>query len=257
MKPNLRLQDKRAVVTGGASGIGAATARLFASEGARVAILDNDLPRAEQVIARIRESGGDAVAWACDVANESQVRDSVGRAGQYLGAIDTLFNSAGIAMRRAVTDTEAGDWDRILETNLRGSFLSSKYCLEHFSAEGGSILHVASVTGILGVRGRAAYSASKGALVALTRNMAIDLAGRNIRVNCLCPGFVRTPLIKALLEDPTRRERLVAMHPLGRLGEPEDVAMAALFLASEEARWITGISLPVDGGFSAGKLEEV
>jgi NAD(P)-dependent dehydrogenase (short-subunit alcohol dehydrogenase family) len=257
MKANMRLLGKRAVVTGGASGIGAATARLFASEGARVSILDNNLPHAEQVVAEIRDSGGDAAAFACDVANESQVRDSVGRAAQYLGAIDTLFNSAGIAMRRAVTDTEAHDWDRILETNLRGSFLTSKFCLEHFASAGGSIVHVASVTGILGVRGRAAYSASKGALVALTRNMAIDLAGRNIRVNCVCPGFVRTPLIKALLEDPARRDRLVAMHPLGRLGEPEDVAMAALFLASEEARWITGISMAIDGGFSAGKLEDV
>jgi NAD(P)-dependent dehydrogenase (short-subunit alcohol dehydrogenase family) len=108
--------------------------------------------------------------------------------------IDILFNSAGIAIRRSVSDTEADDWDRIMETNLRGSFFCSKFCLEHFRQEGGSIIHVSSVTGIMGVRSRAAYSASKGALVALTRNMAIDLAGRNIRVNCVCPGFVRTPM---------------------------------------------------------------
>jgi NAD(P)-dependent dehydrogenase (short-subunit alcohol dehydrogenase family) len=253
----MRLMGKHAVVTGGGSGIGAATARLFAAEGAHVAILDRDLPRAERIATQIRESGGDAVAWACDVAEEIQLRQTVGRAAQHFGAIDILFNSAGIAIRRTVSGTEADDWDRIMDTNLRGSFLCSKFCLEHFRQEGGSIIHVSSVTGIMGVRSRAAYSASKGALVALTRNMAIDLAGRNIRVNCVCPGFVRTPMAQPLLDDVVRRDRLVSMHPLGRLGEPEDIAMAVLFLASDESRWITGISLAVDGGFSAGKSEEV
>jgi NAD(P)-dependent dehydrogenase (short-subunit alcohol dehydrogenase family) len=253
----MRLIGKRAVITGGGSGIGEAAAMLFATEGAQVAILDYDLPRAVQVATRIRDSGGDAAAWFCDVANEIQVRDSVALAAQHLGAIDILFNSAGIAIRRTVSDTETDDWDRVMATNLRGSFLCSRFCLEHFSAEGGSIVHVSSVTGILGVRSRAAYSASKGALVALTRNMAIDLAGRNIRVNCVCPGFVRTPMAKALLDDTVRRNRLVSMHPLGRLGEPEDIARAVLFLASDEARWITGISMPVDGGVSAGKSDEV
>ena len=253
----MRLIGKRAVITGGGSGIGAATASLFAAEGACVAILDSDLPRAERIATQICESGGEAVAWACDVTNEIQLRDTVDRAAQHLGAIDILFNSAGIAIRRAVSDTEVDDWDRIMDTNLRGSFLSSKFCLEHFRPEGGSIIHVSSVTGIIGVRSRAAYSASKGGLVALTRNMAVDLAGRNIRVNCVCPGFVRTPLAQTLLEDAIRRDRLISMHPLGRLGEPEDVAMAVLFLASDASRWITGTSLVVDGGFSAGKSEDV
>jgi NAD(P)-dependent dehydrogenase (short-subunit alcohol dehydrogenase family) len=253
----MRLIGKRAVITGGGSGIGAATASLFAAEGACVAILDSDLPRAERIATQICESGGDAVAWACDVTNEIQLRDTVDRAAQHLGAIDILFNSAGIVIRRADSDTEVDDWDRIMDTNLRGSFLSSKFCLEHFRQEGGSIIHVSSVTGIMGVRSRAAYSASKGGLVALTRNMAIDLAGRKIRVNCVCPGFVRTPLAQPLLEDAVRRDRLISMHPLGRLGEPEDVAMAVLFLASDASRWITGTSLVVDGGFSAGKSEDV
>ena len=132
----MRLIGKHAVVTGGGSGIGAATARLFAAEGAHVAILDQDLPRSERIAAQIRESGGDAAAWACDVAEEMQVRDSVGRAVQHFGAIDILFNSAGIAIRRTVSETEADDWDRIMETNLRGSFLCSKFCLQHFRQEG-------------------------------------------------------------------------------------------------------------------------
>lgn len=253
----MRLNGKCAVITGGGSGIGAATAILFAREGARVAILDSDLLRAERIVNQIRESGGDAVTWACDVTNESQLRDRVDRAAQQLGAIDILFNSAGIAIRRTVSDTEVDDWDQVMDTNLRGSFLSSKFCLQYFRQEGGSIIHVSSVTGVMGVRSRAAYSASKGGLIALTRNMAIDLAGRNIRVNCVCPGFVRTPLAHALLEDAVRRDRLIGMHPLGRLGEPEDVSTAVLFLASNESRWITGISLVVDGGFSAGKSEDV
>jgi len=253
----MRLSGKRAVITGGASGIGAATARLFSAEGAHVAILDADLPRAAELAGRLCEQGGDAVAWPCDVANEAEVRESVRLAAQHLGGIDILFNSAGIAIRRTVSATETDDWDRVMEINVRGSFLSSKFCLEHFSPAGGSIIHVSSVTGIAGVRSRAAYSASKGALVALTRNMAMDLAGRNIRVNCVCPGFVRTPMAKALLDDAVRRDRLIGMHPLGRLGEPEDIAYAVLFLASEEARWITGISMPIDGGFSAGRLDEV
>ncbi len=253
----MRLTGKCAVVTGGGSGIGAATASLFAAEGARVAILDCDLPRAERMVTEIRKSGGDAAALACDVGDEAQVRDSVGSVAQRFGPIDVLFNSAGTAFRQAVSDTEVGDWDRLMETNLRGPFLCSKYCLQHFRPEGGSIIHVSSVTGITGVRSRAAYSASKGALVALTRNMAMDLAGRKIRVNCVCPGFVRTAMAQPLLNDPVRHDRLVSMHPLGRLGEAHDVAMAVLFLACDESQWITGISLVVDGGFSAGKSEDI
>jgi NAD(P)-dependent dehydrogenase (short-subunit alcohol dehydrogenase family) len=253
----MRLTGKCAVVTGGGSGIGAATASLFAAEGAHVAILDCDLPGAERIANEIRESGGDAAALACDVRNEAQIRDSVESVAQRFGSIDVLFNNAGTAIRQTVSETEAGDWDRLMETNLRGPFLCSKFCLRHFHPAGGSIIHVSSVTGITGVRNRAAYSASKGALVALTRNMAMDLARRKIRVNCVCPGFVRTAMAKPLLNDPVRYDRLVSMHPLGRLGEAHDVAMAVLFLASDESRWITGISLVVDGGFSAGKSEDI
>ena len=253
----VRLAGKCAVVTGGGSGIGAATACLFAVEGARVAILDSDLLRAERIATEIRESGGDASAFACDVGIEAQVRDSVESVAQRFGCIDVLFNNAGTAIRQAVSDAEVGDWDRLMETNLRGPFLCSKFCLRHFRPAGGSIIHASSVTGITGVRNRAAYSASKGALVALTRNMAMDLAGRKIRVNCVCPGFVYTAMAKPLLNDPVRHARLVSMHPLGRLGEAHDVAMAVLFLASDESQWITGISLVVDGGFSAGKSEDI
>jgi meso-butanediol dehydrogenase / (S,S)-butanediol dehydrogenase / diacetyl reductase len=253
----MRVQGKFVIITGGASGIGAATARLFAREGACVGILDRDFGSAEERVDEISASSGIAAAWACDVSDPNQVRQCVSRAVGRFGPIDILFNNAGIAIRRTVTETEPDDWDRVIETNLRGTYLCSKFCLEHFRESGGSIVHSSSVTGITGVRNRAAYSAAKGALTALTRSMAMDLAERRIRVNCVCPGFVRTPLIEALLSDPVRSERLLAMHPLGRLGLPEDVAHAVLFLASQEAEWITGISLVVDGGFSAGKADEI
>jgi len=156
-----------------------------------------------------------------------------------------------------VGEQEEEGWDRVVETNLKGAYLCSKYALPHFPDCGGSIIHTASVTGITGVRSRAAYSAAKGAIVALTRNMALDYAPRHIRVNCVCPGFVKTPFIAGLLDDPQRSQRLIGMHPLGRLGEPEDIAYAVLFLASEESSWMTGQSLIVDGGFSAGHAEEI
>ena len=246
----MRLNGKFAIVTGGGSGIGAATARLFAAEGASVAILDCNLPHAEE------EAGGKTAAWRCDVSDAGQVKDAIERAVQRFGEPHILFNNAGIAIRRTVADSEPEDWDRVMAINVRGAFLCSKFCLPHFSS-GASIIHSASVTGITGVRGRAAYSTAKGALIALTRNMAVDYASRGIRVNCVCPGFVRTPLIRALLEDPKRTERLIGMHPLGRLGEPEDVANAVLFLASSDSAWITGTSLVVDGGFSAGRTDEI
>lgn len=252
-----RLSGKFAIVTGAGSGIGAATARLLATEGASIAILDCNLPHAEAEVGRISEAGAKAAAWQCDVSDSGQVKAVINDAVRKFGAPHVLFNNAGIAIRRTVGDSEPEDWDRIMEINVRGAFLCSKFCLPHFGPEGASIIHSASVTGITGVRSRAAYSAAKGALTALTRNMAVDYADRGIRVNCICPGFVRTPLIRALLDDPTRTERLIGMHPLGRLGEPEDIANAVLFLASSDSAWITGISLVVDGGFSAGKTDEV
>ena len=253
----MRLSGRFAIVTGGGSGIGAATARLFAAEGASVAILDCDLPHAKAEAGRILEAGGNAAAWQCDVTDSRQVQTVIDEAVRTFGVPHVLFNNAGIAIRRTVEDSEPEDWDRVMATNVRGAFLCSKFCLPHFGSEGASIIHSASVTGITGVRSRAAYSAAKGALTALTRNMAVDYASRHIRVNCICPGFVRTPLIRALLEDPKRTERLIGMHPLGRLGEPEDIASAVLFLASSDSAWITGTSLVIDGGFSAGKTDEI
>jgi NAD(P)-dependent dehydrogenase (short-subunit alcohol dehydrogenase family) len=253
----MRLAGTVAVVTGGASGIGAASAQLLAAEGARVAILDCNGDGAERMAVGIRGEGGDAMAIPCDVAMESQVQSAMERISQSYGAIGVLFNSAGSALRFTVSEQDEAGWDRVFDVHLKGTYLCSKHAIDRFSTEGGSVILMSSVTGITGVRSRAAYSAAKGAIVALTRNMALDYAARRIRVNCICPGFVKTPLISAILKDRDRTARLTALHPLGRLGEPEDIARALLFLVSADSSWMTGQALVIDGGFSAGHAVDI
>jgi NAD(P)-dependent dehydrogenase (short-subunit alcohol dehydrogenase family) len=226
------VSGRTAVVTGSASGIGAAIARKLAAEG--FAVVELDL----------------AAKPACDVRDEA----SIAAALAPYPRLDAVINSAGIAVRHTVEEEDASTWDRIQQVNVRGSFLVSKHALPKM-ASGGSIVHIASVVGIVGFRERAAYTASKGAIVALTRNMALDCAGRGIRVNCICPGFVETPLIGPILRNPERASRLAALHPLGRLGRPEDIANMAAFLVSDQASWITGQAFAVDGGLSAGHAQ--
>lgn len=231
----MRLAGKTIVVTGAASGIGAATLELCRAEGATVIGLDL--------------AGADRI---CDVSNAESVRQAFAD----IGSIHGLVNSAGIAVRQPVADQDEAGWDAVLDVNVKGTFLCSKEALARME-RGASIVHVSSAVGLIGVRNRAAYSASKGAILSLTRNMALDYAGRGIRVNCLCPGFTRTGLTRGIFADPERKARIEAMHPLGRMGEPEDIAKAALFLLSEESSWITGVALPVDGGFAAGHRDDV
>jgi NAD(P)-dependent dehydrogenase (short-subunit alcohol dehydrogenase family) len=228
------LLNKIAIVTGGASGIGAAIRDRFQAEGAHVTTVDL------------------LSTDPCDVTDPAGVQAVMDR----FERIDILVNSAGIAVRRPLAELGEADWDRVMDVNLKGVYLPSKYALTRMQ-RGSNIIHISSVVGITGVRNRAVYSATKGALVALTRNMALDYAPQGIRVNCICPGFVRTPLLKAILADHDKTARLTAMHPLGRLGTPEDIANAAVFLASEEASWITGHALVVDGGFSVGRPEDI
>jgi NAD(P)-dependent dehydrogenase (short-subunit alcohol dehydrogenase family) len=214
----------------------------MAREGATVAILDRDAAAPETI--------------AADVSSEESVRAGFARIAAKFGRVDILVNNAGIAVRQPVHESADADWIRVMDVSVRGAFLCSRAVLP-LMGPGGSIVNMSSVTGITGVRNRAAYSAAKGALVALTRNMAMDYAHREIRVNCVCPGFVRTPLTAALTADRERCERLTSLHPLGRLGEPDDIAAAIVFLASDEASWITGHALVVDGGFSAGHSTDI
>ncbi len=243
----MRFVNKRVVVTGGASGIGLVAAQAFAREGASVALLDVRTPPLEDSICHI----------PCDVRSEDSVRNAIGQArAENDGRIDILFNNAGVALRNPVTEQSTEEWDRCFSVNARGVFLCAHFALPHMQ-RGSAVVNNASVTGVMGFRNRAAYSATKGAVVALTRNMAMDYAPLGIRVNCVCPGFVRTPLISAILSDEARLAKLTALHPLGRLGEPEDIANAVLFLASGEASWITGQCLGVDGGLAAGYAVDV
>jgi NAD(P)-dependent dehydrogenase (short-subunit alcohol dehydrogenase family) len=172
-----------------------------------------------------------------------------------LGRLDAVVNSAGIARRARLDETEMADFDAVMNVNVRGAFLVSKYALPHLRAYGGAILHLSSGVATTGTRNRAAYSASKGAILSLTRNMALDYAADQVRVNCLCPGFVNTPLLASMPAE--RRARLAALHPLGRLGEPGDIAPMALFLISDQASWITGQAIAVDGGFNAGHSDDI
>jgi len=234
----MRFTDRTILVTGAASGLGLALAQAAEAEGARIIALDrNPAPFAQ--------------ALCCDIADEAQVAEAL----TGLARIDALVNAAGVPLRMSVTDTDMADYDRLMAVNLRGSFLVSKLVLPRMKAHGGAVLHFSSCVGVTGARNRAAYSASKGAIVALTRSMALDYAADRIRVNCLCPGFVDTPLLAKMPAD--RRARLASAHPLGRIGTVADVTPMALFLLSEQASWITGQAIGVDGGFSAGHLEDI
>jgi len=233
----MRLAGKTILVTGAASGIGEATVNQCRREGATVIAAD-----------RVASGGIRPV----DVSVESSVADLMAGAGP----LDGLVHCAGIAVRKPVASQDAEGWDEVFRVNVRGTYLCCRYALPRMRP-GASIVLMASVVGLTGVRNRAAYSSTKGAVIALTRNMAMDYAPRRIRVNCLCPGFTRTNLTRALLSDPEAEARLTSLHPLGRLGEPDDIAHAALFLLSEEASWITGQAIAVDGGFTAGHALDV
>jgi NAD(P)-dependent dehydrogenase (short-subunit alcohol dehydrogenase family) len=252
-----RLAGKTAVVTGAGAGLGEAIARRFAAEGARVACVDVRPAPNQAVAEAIGAAGGEALPLAGDVGraeDAARVADSV-RARW--GRIDVLVNNAGILpARESVVDTAEADWDETLRVNLKGVFLMSRAIVPAMVRQGGgAIVNLSSITGLVGLPVRAAYSASKGAVAILTKQMAVDLGRHGIRVNAIGPSFVITAINRALF-DRMRAEgapwqRLLEEHPLGRLGEPQDVASAALFLASDEAAWITGVVLPVDGGYTA------
>lgn len=244
-----KLEGRTIVITGAASGFGRATAKLCAAEGARVVLLDRD-GAANDAVAR--SLGAAATAIACDVAST----DSVMAAFAGIGQVDGLVNSAGIARRNPLADQDEAGWDAVIAVNLKGVYLCSREALRRMRA-GGSIVHISSAVALIGFRNRPAYTATKGALVALTRNMALDYAAQGIRVNCICPGFARTGLTEAIFQDPERRAKIEAMHPLGRMGEADEIGKAALFLLSEDASFITGVALPVDGGISAGHQHDI
>lgn len=247
-----RLKDKTAIVTGAGSGIGRACAIALAREGAKVVLVGRRKERLNEVALQT----GNALALAADVCQKDDIHRVVRKAADQFGSIHVLLNNAGVLHPGTAEQTTEQQWDETFNTNVRGLWLFSRAVLPYMrEAGGGSIINIASVLGINGARNRAAYAASKGAVVLLTKCMALDQAHENIRVNAICPGFVETELTSAVLSnaaDPeaVRRERL-AVHPLGRFGKPEDIAGLAVYLASDESSWVTGGIFPVDGGYLA------
>ena len=253
----MRLAGKRALVTGGASGIGAATAERFAAEGATVAIADLDGPGTDRQVAAIRTRGGDAVGIVADVGDDASVATMTERAWEALGGVDILVNNAAIPMIGTVETLAADDWDRVLDLDLSSIYRASRAAWPRFvEAGGGTILNTASVAGVIGMTGQHGYSAAKAGVVMLTKCMALDGAAHGIRANCVCPGFVETPMVNDYFDaqdDPAASRTAVnAAHPLGRMGQPDEIASAFLYLASDEARWVTGTALVIDGGLTAG-----
>lgn len=254
----MRFEGKSVFVTGAGSGLGRAAAVAFAGEGASLTLLDLSADAARETASLIAQgSKGRTLPLAADVADSAAVQTAVAASFAAFGPIDVLFNNAGIAIRNPVTEQDEAGWDEVLRVNLRGVFICSKYALPHLRRPGGVIVNTSSIVGLVGVRNRAAYAASKGAVVTLTKNMALDYAPQGIRVNAVCPGFVRTPMTAGLFSDSERERKVTAMHPLGRLATPEDIARAVLFLASDDASFITGQALAVDGGFTVGRPEDV
>ncbi len=251
------LEEKRALITGAASGIGRATALLFAREGAAVAIADIDREGGESVVETIAGQGGSAVFIPCDVSVAEDCNRAVERTVQEFGRLDILFNNAGIIRRATVPDTTEEEWDRAMAVNSKSVFLMCRYAIPVMArAGGGVIINTASGWGLVGGRRAASYCASKGAVVQLTRAMALDHGEQNIRVNCICPGDTDTPMLqeeaRQLELPPVEFVAGAADRPLKRVGSPEDIARAVLYLASDASSFVTGTTLVVDGGGLAG-----
>ena len=254
-----RLEGKAALVTGAGSGIGRAVCELFADEGALIAASDIDAAAADAVALAIAERGGTAFSVRGDVASPTGARRMVSETVAEFGRLDLLVNSAGVTSRNALPESASAEsvWDRVIEVNLKGVYLACANAVpEMEKAGGGAIVNLASIMGLVGYPpgiggGFNPYPPSKGGVVQFTKPLAVDAARKNIRVNCLCPGFIETNMTSGLTADPAARARIESLHPMGRMGRPEEVARAALYLASDDAKYVTGAALAVDGGYTA------
>ena len=250
-----RLQGKVAVITGAGSGIGRVAASLFAAEGAQVVVADVMGDHAEAAVADIEGAGGTATAVTVDVSDEAQVGAMIDHAVSTYGGVHVLFNNAGIfpADDGGILDTPPDTWEKVMEVNLKGVWLGCRAAVPAMlDSGGGSIINVASFVALVGAAtAQMAYTASKGGVLAMTRELAVEYARKGIRANSICPGPIETPLLAELLSDPARRHRRLVHIPMGRFGRPEEIAKAALFLASDDASFVTGSALVVDGGITA------
>jgi NAD(P)-dependent dehydrogenase (short-subunit alcohol dehydrogenase family) len=249
-----RLEGKVALITGGGGGIGRDSAQLFAAEGAKVVVFDLNENSVNESARLIKEAGGEALALAGDVSKADIVKDMIETTVQTFGGLDVLFNNAGVGGGIArLPDVEEENWDKIMNINVKGVWLGMKYGIPKMKEKGGSIINTASVAGLRGTPNLGAYGASKAAVVQLTKTGALEWARYGIRVNCICPAFTRTNMVTAMFETrPENEQKLVSQIPFGRLGQASEVAYTALFLATDEARFLTGAAIPVDGGLMAG-----
>jgi NAD(P)-dependent dehydrogenase (short-subunit alcohol dehydrogenase family) len=255
-----RLQDKVAFITGGGQGIGRATALLFALEGAKIGLIDKLEDAVSTVAEEISESGGNAIAFTGDVSRKLELTDAIDQTVSAFGGLDILVNNAGVALTRSFLDTTSDDIDVLVDVNLKGVIFASQAAIPHMmKSGGGAIVHDASNAGLVGRPWQPVYGATKAGIISLTKAMGVSLAKDKIRVNCICPGSIDTPMLRTALatsgnfEENWRRTEMVI--PAGHVGKPEDIAHATLFLASDEASYITGVALPVDGGRTAGIAE--
>lgn len=251
-----RLSDKVAFITGGGTGIGRACALLFAAEGAKVAIAARRKEKLDDVAEEIVSAGGEALAVECEVTEARSVERAMQAAEERFGRLHVVVNNAGTVHVGTAEETSDEAWERTIAANLTGTFYVSRAALPGLRrAGGGSIVNIGSYLGLVGLKQRAAYCASKGGVTMLTKAMAIDHAHEKIRVNCICPAIVETEMAKASISrapDPAAyRKARESQIPLGRMGQPEDIAQLALFLASDESAWITGTAFPIDGGLTA------
>jgi NAD(P)-dependent dehydrogenase (short-subunit alcohol dehydrogenase family) len=249
----MRLQGKTSIITGGASGIGAATARRFIAEGAKVLIADRNLTAAAALVA---ELGANAAAIDCNVRQEASAAAVAARAMELWGHIDILVNNAGSELNRAYDETTSDEWDMVLETDLKGPWLMCKHIVPHMvKRASGSVINVSSLNGLVGFPLSAAYGSAKGGLVVFTRDMAIELARSGVRFNCVCPGVIQTPMMERwtnlMPDQDAAKQMLRGVMPIGRMGTSEEVAGAILFFASDDSTLCQGAVLSVDGGFTA------
>ncbi|MBI3751153.1 MAG: glucose 1-dehydrogenase [Chloroflexi bacterium] len=251
----MRLQDKVTIITGGASGMGRVAARMFAAEGAKVVVADVTAQAAQSVVDEVTAAGGTAIAVVADVSKEADAKRMIDETIAAFGRVDVLYNNAGIMPEadHSVIDTSVEDWDRVMAVNVRGVFLGCKYAIPKMVEQGsGSVINISSFVALMGCSNpQDAYTASKGAVLALTKSLAVQFAPRGVRTNAICPGPVETPLLMDwLVKDEDAKRIRLARNPTGRFGKPEEIVFMAMYLASDESRWTNGAAMVVDGGIT-------
>ena len=252
----MRLKDKVAIVTGSSKGIGEGIARVFSQEGAKVVVVCRTEDAGKKMAEELRDSKGRAIFIKTDVTSSESIRNMINTIIKTFGKLNILVNNAGYHISKNVEETSEQEWEFIINTNLRSTFLCSKYAIPHLRKTKGNIINISSMVGLVGQPNAGAYSATKGGQIAMSKGMAIDFAPDGIRVNVICPGWIQTPLVEdwfSQQKDPAvARKYIFGQHPLGRIGTIEECGKAALYLASDDAAFVTGITLNIDGGITLG-----